>query len=558
MFTSPRRRPPLLVLALTALVAAAAVPAPAAADKRSPQRWTRTLELDLSPSRLGLAPGAPARRLALRAIRRHRERIGLGRAATLRLDRALVLPGADGARPVRVLRFQQTVHGLRVVWSQIDVTVVAHRVSSIEATVVRVRGSHRLGRAAVGRAEAGRTARTAVRGSTGALRPRAATFAGNPTAPARPRRVWVVEVGRPAAEGDDAPSPLCVVVDARTGKVVAKWAGMADRPDRGRDARGAEPATAALAGLTQEPLQVTDATAGLPGRTYARFETAGDARVNANWPSYVEARIRPPVPGADAASANAANVARTICNVRGYCGRDGGFRNRTPDFPGSVFPWIVYGNHPGGTSRATSDFRIELSHIDVMGVGANPNLPANDVIAHEFGHVMDWVYAGDRTFEGDVREEEAVQEALADMFAYDYDRADATIAEDTQRSHPVRNLANPSSLTDVNGAPYPTHIRQYDSTPPSAHFNSTILTYAYHLLVQAIGHPKAGRVLHNVPATLSPKPTFREVARGFVGRAGKIYPQDGPDPGARSDAREDAERAFDQVGIGVRDHRGEG
>ena len=53
-------------------------------------------------------------------------------------------------------------------------------------------------------------------------------------------------------------------------------------------------------------------------------------------------------------------------------------------------------------------------------------------------------------------------------------------------------------------------------------------------------------MLHNVPATLSPFPTFKEVARGFVGRAGEIYPQDGPDAGTRSDAREAAEQAFSE------------
>jgi hypothetical protein len=263
------------------------------------------------------------------------------------------------------------------------------------------------------------------------------------------------------------------------------------------------------------------------------------------------------VPGADAASANAANVARTICNVRGYCGRDGGFHNRTPTFPGSVFPWIVHANHPGSSSKARTDFQIELSHIDVMGVGGDPNQPANDVIAHEFGHVMDWVYAGDRIYEGDIREEQAVQEALADMFAYEYDRFDATIAEETQRARPVRDLANPGSLSDLNGAPFPAHMRDYDSTPPSDHHNSTILSHGYYLFVQAVGHHKAGRVLHNVPATLSPKPTFKEVARGFVARAGEIYPQDGSDPGNRSDMREATETAFDQIGIGIRDHRGE-
>ena len=75
-------------------------------------------------------------------------------------------------------------------------------------------------------------------------------------------------------------------------------------------------------------------------------------------------------------------------------------------------------------------------------------------------------------------------------------------------------------------------MRDYDPTPPLdnagepiEHFNSTILSHAYYEYVKRIGHPKAGRVLHNVPATLSPRPTFNEVARGFVARAGEIYPQ---------------------------------
>ena len=95
-------------------------------------------------------------------------------------------------------------------------------------------------------------------------------------------------------------------------------------------------------------------------------------------------------------------------------------------------------------------------------------------------------------------------------------------------------------------------MRDYDPTPPLddegepiEHFNSTILSHAYYEYVKRIGHAKAGRVLHNVPATLSPRPTFNEVARGFVARAGEIYPQDGPDPGTRSDAREAAEQAFE-------------
>ena len=178
---------------------------------------------------------------------------------------------------------------------------------------------------------------------------------------------------------------------------------------------------------------------------------------------------------------------------------------------------------------------------------------------------MSWisVYAGDRfpanqfNFEG-----KEVQEALADMFAYDFDREDATFGEETTTGA-TRDWAVPGRKS-FGVRPYPAHMRDYDTTPPLdargnpiPHFNSTILSHAYYEFVKRLGHAQAGRVLHNVPATLSPFPTFREVARGFVGRAGEIYPQDGPDAGTRSDAREAAEQAFDLVGISIRDHRGE-
>jgi hypothetical protein len=556
--------------ALGAMLAAITPGAARAADRGQeasattrPAAWTRWLTVDLSRDDVGLSARASAPRLARAALLRQARRLGLSRSGgTLRLAGDLRLPDAGPGRALRRLRFQQTVAGLRVVWSQIDVTIAGGRVSSIGATLVPIAG--RLPKQPrVSRARALRIARRAAPGAQAALAPLAAAYAGKPSTRAgrrRPaRRGWVVEVQPPSAAGDDAPSPLCVVVDARTGHVIARWSGMADRPDRGADARGAHRfrAAEAQADLSQEPLEVSDATAGLPGLTYANFITAGDARINANWPSYAQARIKPASPAMDAASANASNVARTICNVRGYCGRDGGFHNRTDSFPGTVRPWIVYANHPGGNSRAHADFKIELSHLDVMGAAGDPNVPANDVIAHEFGHVMDWVYAGDRALDGNITEALAVQEALGDMFAYEYDRFDATIAEETQRARrPLRDLADPASLVEFD-QPFPAHIRDYDPTPPSDHFNSTILSHAYYLLVQSLGHPKAGRVLHNVPATLSPKPTFREIARGFVARAGEIYPHDGSDAGTRSDAREAAERAFDQVGIGVRDHRGE-
>ena len=114
--------------------------------------------------------------------------------------------------------------------------------------------------------------------------------------------------------------------------------------------------------------------------------------------------------------------------------------------------------------------------------------------------------------------------------SYDYDRGDATIGEAAGGRNPARrNLESPS--TKVFGSqPYPGVMSAYDETPPlasdgkpSEHFNSTILSHAYHLVVQSIGFDKAGRTLNNVPQRLSPKPTFAEVRRAFHDAAAAIY-----------------------------------
>jgi Zn-dependent metalloprotease len=109
------------------------------------------------------------------------------------------------------------------------------------------------------------------------------------------------------------------------------------------------------------------------------------------------------------------------------------------------------------------------------------------------------------------------------MFAYDYDRADATIGEDRPIG-PGRNWANPNAIMR-DGQPYPDHMSEYDPTPPddSPHFNSTILSHAYYLFVQRVGHTKAGRVLHNVPQRLSPHPTFQQLRAAFSQSAHAIY-----------------------------------
>jgi len=114
------------------------------------------------------------------------------------------------------------------------------------------------------------------------------------------------------------------------------------------------------------------------------------------------------------------------------------------------------------------------------------------------------------------------------MFAYDYDRFDSALGEEATRGNrpppPFRDWANPGTRT-FGGQPYPAHMRDYDTSPPlnSPHFNSTILSHAYHGVVSRIGHGQAGRILHNVASVLPPRPTFRQVYLAFHDRANAIY-----------------------------------
>lgn len=161
----------------------------------------------------------------------------------------------------------------------------------------------------------------------------------------------------------------------------------------------------------------------------------------------------------DAASTNARNIARTICDLRGYCGVDGGFRDRTSTYSGTVTPWQIVAATTE-TSRAFSRIGvIWLDPDDSMGFNS-----ANDILAHEMGHLMDFNYAGDRA-SGPLETDE-VEEALADMFAYEYDRFDATLGEEQQ--NPRINWENPGAISPfLSGQPYPAHIRDYDDTPPN-------------------------------------------------------------------------------------------
>ena len=293
----------------------------------------------------------------------------------------------------------------------------------------------------------------------------------------------MVELERPAAGDVDARSGLCIVVDAKTGKVIARWPGIADRPDHGPDARGASArpagATGAVAAATSDPrerrsrvLALFDATGQdapppIAEDFYAEFRTTGSTRLRSSWPPSLGARGPDAEPSAamDALTANAASAAREVCVVRGWCGQNGAWQ---PDAL-SVSPWVVMGNTTGGSHMSPASLYVWIDNQSIArGTGARagrPDLAFNDIVAHEFGHVIDLGYAGDRfsptqfNFEG-----KEIQEALADMFAYDFDREDATFGEETT-SGATRDWEVPGR-EDFAGRPYPAHMRDHDPTPP--------------------------------------------------------------------------------------------
>jgi Thermolysin metallopeptidase, alpha-helical domain len=538
------RKTGLALAALGALLAPAAAQAADArkAGRERPDRepaaaWTTTIDVDLSARKLGLPPRTSAPRLARAALKHEAKRLGVERSLSrLRLARDLRTPARGGARAIRQLRFQQTAGPLRVIWSQIDVTIAARKVRTINATVVPVKREAAASKRRVSRKRALRIARDAVAGPDEALRPLPIAYAGAPTTdraakPRTARRAWVVEV-YPTARPDDEDDPpgLCVIVDAGTGKVIARWWGTAARPDSGPDARAADADAAngstAHASATQSSsgglrwLSVFDGTTSVdpPRPIYSRFLVEGDPRVS-RWPEWEEGILSGITRTAemDAMTANARNVVRTVCDLRNYCGARG-FSAAGND----KRAWAIVGNTNEDDSHIErSSLSVFIADEDVMGVQGDPNLPANDILAHEMGHIMNLTYSN-ADFSENV-EVKSINEGLADMFSYEYDRFDAQHGED-RAIGASRDFQTPGRFSK-GGQPYPAHMDHYDLTPPggSGHFNSTILSHAYYLFVQRVGHTKAGAVLHHVPQRLSPRPTFAEVARSFNQTAQVLY-----------------------------------
>jgi Zn-dependent metalloprotease len=500
-------------------LAAAAVLAPAAAQAAEPPRtdpWQRSVERQFDAAALGLADDAAPPRLARAAIARSQAPLGLrGSHGRLRLARSQQQDG------VHRLTFQQTLGGLRVLWSEVDVAVARGGVRSISGTTVRVRGRALPDERRISARRARTVALRAVHGAAGA--PQLVAFAGEPGAPREPRRAYVVQVSRAGQAGERS-----VVVDAATGTVLARRAGTVALP--GRAARSAPTATASAATtlyqITNFAMQPgennyaygkTDRTVNTPGNPYSFGEDVDAFTTQYN--GFTTA-LNP-------LSASVFSLGYYHCLVRDYCGRDGG----NPGPGGNDYNrFFIVGNWTDDGDPNASQYQSGDEHIMIGKSDTNDR----DVLAHEFGHLIDHHYRDDwvSTFEG-----ETVQEALADMFFIDAMRT--SIYNDSASSwdfasHTQTGLSGPHTMT------------QYSCTTNDEHTNASILAHAYWELAEQLGngsyvdHERAGRILTYIPWALPAKRTFGSVRVAFKNSARALY---------GTQAEQAVNIAFDHVGV---------
>jgi hypothetical protein len=149
-----------------------------------------------------------------------------------------------------------------VLGSQIDVIVSSRVVRGIRGTVVPLHSSRLRGRVKLSAREARTIARRRITDANSATPAQLVAYAGGPARPRPVRRASVVAVGTDSSRsGDDAPEPVCVVVDAASGRVLETWRGSlaqpASRRPAGASAAGAGPTARAAA--TQVLAQYADA-----------------------------------------------------------------------------------------------------------------------------------------------------------------------------------------------------------------------------------------------------------------------------------------------------------
>lgn len=180
----------------------------------------------------------------------------------------------------------------------------------ISATVVPVKRGRAAARPRISIRRALAIARRVVAGREASHAPQLVAYAGDPARGLLPRLAYVIEMLGAVAKGDDAPTGLCVVVDARTGRVLTTWKGNAAPASARHIARSAGAVAVAASGLRRSvTIVVNDAQKPAPPPTSQDPPTFGieigshygdwgrqAARVRhrpLRWPTGTPARRRP-------------------------------------------------------------------------------------------------------------------------------------------------------------------------------------------------------------------------------------------------------------------------
>ena len=219
-----------------------------------------------------------------------------------------------------------------------------------------------------------------------------------------------------------------------------------------------------------------------------------------------------------------------------FCGRRGGF-------DGTVRAFRVTARAPRRPPAPERPRHPLLHSQQRVFVARSPPARSEDILAHELGHQIDLTKGGDRTANIDVDEAE---EALADMYAYDFDHDDATLGEaDPSGGFPTGSLASTGRTPGVISRPrraYPAHHSEFKCARTDTHFNGTIDSHAYFLFDQKIGQVEAAAVLHELSSALGPAPNALHFRDLMIQRAGELF-------GTSSSVRKAAIAAWSEVGL---------
>ena len=501
--------------ALAGIATAAAFTAPIAAqaaDRDSHATWSAHITLNRDATQLGLRAGSQRAALAVAGARRAAAKLGMTRTELGRLQR---LPRRPGGAP-SVTHLRQTVGGLRVLWSQFDVLTDGPKVSSVAGTLVPLRMHKLTGAVKLRGARAVKIARERIVGPDTAGKPQLVAYAGDPAHPRAPRRAYVVAVDPATTKaGDDSPMPLCVVIDAQTGRVLKVWKGSIAVASRGRgaqahasagstvlaqyeDARGRTSTSSSALGNDVYDLFTNDDPFAHYDENGGFFTTHGaPAALGATMPGGETWTMRNPIDGTT-------NVARMFCRVSvlAWCGRNGARVGLAPGY----HRWFFTINWAGPVSKfLSSQERIYISRGSASF--------DEEVHSHEMGHEIDYFSRDDYD---DTDEGDEVKEALAEMFSFTYygfreaPGNFCSVSEYLSGSKTCALGNQTTGATEIVPHKYAGYGCTYDS-----HTNGYILGRAFFTIVQKIGPDDATRLLEAVPQLLPAKRTFGSVHRAF-------------------------------------------